>query len=324
MSSLLGSPGDRFPLDRAVDELSASARWAGKPSLIWLAGIFYPNLLLNIEAVRTLVRLFEQALGRDLGLPLLMGQSEMKLPLMPVAPVQAESTGELLALTLLWILPALLVYRLNVGLAAVAAPEAGRSEPRTLRAVWHAGRGLAVHAFGMWVTLIGLFVGAMGFLFGPALLLVNLLSLDAAPGLVTVLVAPVFLLVLGYGVVLLILHMLALHSLAQNRRGVGSALTHAWRLIRAEPWGAVRASLVDLLLHGVVLVAGATLAFPFAHSDAASAAVQGLQALLLGAAGATRAAFWARTYRALGGPLRSDKLPGLAAAALPAAPAEIV
>lgn len=315
MSSLLGSPGDRYPLDRAVDELAASGRWAGRPCLLWLAGIFYPNLLLNIEAVRTVVRLFERALGRDLGLPLLTGGSGMSLPLVPIAPVQAESAQELLLLTLLWSVPALLVYRLNVGLAAVAAPDGvagGGASPRTLRAVWRAGRGLGVTAFGMWLTLMGLLVGAMGFLFGPTLLFVNILSLDGAPGLVSVLVAPVLLLVLGYGVVLLVLHMLALHSLAQNRRGVGSALTHAWRLIRGEPWGAVRASLVDLSLHGVVLVAGTAVALLLAHSAAGEALAQAIQAVLLGAAGATRAAFWARTYRALGGPLRSDNLPGLA------------
>jgi hypothetical protein len=112
-----------------------------------------------------------------------------------------------------------------------------------------------------------------------------------------------------------VLHMLALQSLAQNRRGVGSALTHAWRLIRGEPWGAVRASLVDLSLHGIVLLAGAAVTLLFAHTTSGEALAHGVQALMLGAAGATRAAFWARTYRALGGPLRSDNLPGLAAAA---------
>lgn len=313
MSSLLGRPGDRYPLDKAVDELAASARWAGRPCLLWLAGIFYPNLLLNIEAVRTVVRLFERAFGRDLGFPLLTGRSAMRLPLVPIAPIETESAQKLLVLTLLLSVPALLVYRLNVGLAAVAAPDTGGGA-RTLRAVWRAGRGLGVTAFGMWLTLMGLFVGAMGFLFGPALLFVNILGLDEAPGLVSVIVAPVLLLVLGYGVVLLVLHMLALHSLAQNRRGVGSALTHAWRLIRGEPWGAVRASLVDLSLHAVVLVAGAAVSLMFAHTASGEALAHGVQAVLLGAAGATRAAFWARTYRALGGPLRSDKLPGLAAA----------
>jgi hypothetical protein len=320
MSSLLGRPGDRYPLDKAVDELAASGRWAGRPCFLWLAGVFYPNLLLNIEAVRTVVRLFERALGRNLGFPFLTGTSTMKLPLVPIAPVQAESARELFLLTLLFIPPALLVFRLNVGLAAVAAPGGGAAPgARTLRAVWRAGRGLGATACGMWLTLMGLFVGAMGFLFGPALLFVNLLALDEAPGLVSVIVAPVLLLVLGYGVVLLVLHMLALHSLAQNRRGVGSALTHAWRLIRGEPWGAVRASLVDLSLHGVVLVVSTAASLIFAHSAAGEALAHGIQAVLLGAAGATRAAFWARTYRALGGPLRSDNLPGLAVASLPEA-----
>ena len=313
MSSLLGGPRDRFPLDAAVDELAASGRWAGRPGLVWFAGIFYPSMMINIEAVRTLVSIFELALGRDLALPFFTGERALSLPLSPIVPIHPESPGELLLMTLVWIVPALIMYRLNVGLAVVAAPDAAR-EDRTLIAVWRAGRGLGFTAFAMWLTLIGLLVGVMGFLFGPTVLLIHTFGLDEAPGLLALLVLPVMLLILGYGFVLLVLHMLALQSLAQNRRGVGSALTHAWRLIRGEPWGVVRASLVDLSLHLVVFVVSTagTLALSYTFLGYLSGAT--LQVLLLGAAGTTRAAFWARTYRGLGGPLASENLPGLTAA----------
>jgi hypothetical protein len=313
MSSLLGGPGARLPLDRAVDELTASGRWAGRPGLVWLAGIFYPSLIYNLGAVLTVVHLFQRALERDLGLWFFDPES-MRLPLLPF--VSVGGPREMVGVSLVMILPALVVYRLNVGLAAIAAPGAesaadGADGARTLRAAWRAGRGQARPALGMWLALMGLLVAMLTILFGPTLLIIRLLALDAVPALVTVLVAPAVCLVLGYAAVLLALHMLALQSLAQNRRGVSSALTHAWRLVRAEPWGAVRACLVDLSLQ-VLLLAAIAAAGAGLRITLIAAPLAGLvQVALLAVAGVTRAAFWSRVYRALGGPLRTDRMPGL-------------
>lgn len=317
MSSLLGGPGSRLPLDRAVDELTAAGRWAGRPGMVWIAGIFYPSLILNLGAVQTIVALFQRALGGDLGLAFLTGRT-LRLPLFPAIPV--ASPGEMLLLTVVLILPVLLLYRLNVGLAGISAPGAEESGlERTLRSAWHAGRGQARAALGMWLALLGLLVAVLIVLLGPTLVLVQLLRLDAVPALVTVLAAPTVLLGLGYGAVLLVLHMLALQSLAQNRRGVASALTHAWRLVRAEPWGAVRACLVDLSLQ-VLLLAAIAVGGMVLRVTCVGAPFTGLmEAALFGVAGVTRAAFWSRAYRALGGPLRTDRMPGLGELGAPAA-----
>jgi hypothetical protein len=286
---------------------------AGRPGLVWLAGIFYPSLIYNLGAVLTVVHAFQRALGRDLGL-WFFDPEWMRLPLLPFLP--AGGPREMLGVSLVMILPALVVYRLNVGLAAVAAPDAERAGlSRTLRSAWRAGRGQARPALGMWIALMGLLVAMLTILFGPTLLIIQLLAVDAVPALVTVLVAPAVCLVLGYASVLLALHMLALQSLAQNRRGVSSALTHAWRLVRAEPWGAVRACLVDLslqvLLLAAIAAAGAALRVTLIAAPLAGLA----QVALFAVAGVTRAAFWSRVYRALGGPLRTDRMPGLAPAA---------
>ncbi|MEM7306149.1 MAG: hypothetical protein AAF682_05735 [Planctomycetota bacterium] len=335
MSSLLGGPRDRFPLSRAVDELSAAARWAGRPGLVWFAGIYYPSLFLNMVTLQTVVSLFERVLGRGLGLPLLSTDGEMMLPIAPQLPVRPQGPTELLVMTLLFLVPVIIMYRLNVGLALVSAPDvgapssadeesedpSGRQRPRrSLAGVWRAGRGLTFNACGMWFTLLALLGAVMGFLFGPTVLVVQLLGLAHAPALLALVVLPVLVLVVGYFVVLQVLHQLALHSLVQNRRGVASALTHAWRLIRGEPWGAVRASLIDLLLSILVVAVktAASIVLPLSLASGALGLV--LQFVLLGATGAARASFWARAYRGLGGPLRSDNLPGLEPAGQLAAP----
>ena len=108
--------------------------------------------------------------------------------------------------------------------------------------------------------------------------------------------------------VLMVVNQLALHSLAHNRRGVASALTHAWRLVRTSPLGALRATLVDLVLFVSVVVVDAVFVRNFAGDSPLSLA---LELALFGFAGVTRAGYWARTYRALGGLSSSDNVPGL-------------
>ncbi len=323
MSTLLGAPGDRWPLAQAVDGLIASARAAAKPGVVWFAGIFYPSLILNLGTIQAILGMVERATGRSLPAPLHAPDDSLLLPLAPTPSftVETGSVAELIWLTLVLLIPALIIYRLNVGLACVSAPDAaslasaeGESEGpplRSLRGVWRAGKGLGLTAFGMWITLMGLLVGAMIFLFGPIVMLVQAFQLQSVTALVVFLVVPVLLMVVGYSVVLQVLNQLALHSLAQNRRGVVSALTHAWRLMRGDPWSAVRATLVDLLLFALIFLAGVAVEIALTLSLNLGFVGEALKWILLGFAGVTRAGFWARAYRGLGGPLRSDGLPGM-------------
>jgi hypothetical protein len=119
------------------------------------------------------------------------------------------------------------------------------------------------------------------------------------------------LLLLVYAAVLMVLNQLALHSLAHNRRGVSSALTHAWRLVRASPTSAFRATLVDFAL----AVGVAALSWMLLHVAGSVPGTGWLEALgvllLLGFAGVARAGFWGRAYRALGGMSAGDHVPGL-------------
>ncbi len=325
MSSLLGSPSDRWTLAQAVDALAESARLAGVPGLIWFAGVFYPSLNINVDLVRSLLRIVHDLSGIEIP-----AAGEVSPIVFLFAPRLPGVTGWERLLLLPWIA---LIYRLIVGLAKVSDPRTWEEEssessvqvhlgvidlehlrPRrtvSMRAAWRAGRGLGLVAFGMWLMLLALLLGAMLFLIGPLLALVALFGLSEFSPLFTGLLLPILCLLLAYAIVLMVLNQLALHSLAHNRRGVASALTHAWRLVRASPWSALRATLADFVLFVSILVAahvlsgflGATGVFAFL----APVVVLGLY----GFGGVARALFWARTYRALGGLSSVDHVPGL-------------
>ena len=61
MSRLIGDPGERWSLQRAVDALAESARCAGRPGWIWVAGLFYPSLILTNEVLSLFLRLLAES-----------------------------------------------------------------------------------------------------------------------------------------------------------------------------------------------------------------------------------------------------------------------
>lgn len=318
MSLLLGHPDERLSLARAVDALAEAARRAGRPSALWLIGIVYPSLNLNLDLVRGVLAMAEQFSGIELPLAGEMGGFvRLFVPGLPAMGEEWNELGPVLALLPL----VLFLCRPIVGLARVsdplyAAPEVElRAEgssvqaPREpgLRRLWQEGKGLALVAFGLWSTLLLLLFGAMLVLIGPVVAFLKLFGLARFSPLTAGLILPALLLVLAYAAVLMVLNQLALHSLAHNRRGVASALAHAWRLVRASPLGALRATLVDFVLFLSVLFVSGILA-PGSLRDTPLVLVV---LALNGFAGVTRAGYWAHTYRALGGLSSADKVPGL-------------
>lgn len=330
MSSLLGKPGDRWTLANAVDALADAARRAGVPAWVWLVGLCYPGLNLSVGLVRSFLGVLERATSLDV--PGASGAGDLLFLLGPrAAVIEGHSAGTVTAYALFFLPLYVLLYRFIVGLAKVSDPGAWRARaaegatervvsgvpplppaPR-LGAVWEAGRGAGFPACGMWLILSGLLIGVTLFLLGPLVMLVHLFDIETLNPLLVGLLLPLLGLVLAYATVLHVLNQLALHSLAHNRRGVASALTHAWRLVRGSPWSATRAMLVDFVLFLLILAASGVLVRAFGRADTAAGFVASLVQLALhGFAGVTRASYWARTYRALGGLSAADHVPGLA------------
>jgi hypothetical protein len=320
MSKLLAQDDRRWSLAAAVDALTESARIAGRPSLVWLAGFFYPGV----------------GLGLGLGWSWILcamanvkGDEDAKWVLAPMrlgAFTSTDGFTGLLVDTLALgcaaplLFPVFLpVFRSIAGLAAWAG-SAASSTRASLREVWRAGRGNVLATGGLWVQCWILVVLVAAVFLMPTVIALHAFDLvpkgdDASaaqtPRFVAGLVAaPGSLVVTAYALAVSMLFQLALQSLAHNRRGAGSALVHAWRLARNDPWATVRALVGDALLSGLYWIAFFLL-LALWHVPVVGGAVLACYVALGGFVGVARAMYWARAYRALGGLTPADGVPGL-------------
>jgi hypothetical protein len=294
VSRWLGVEGEELTLARARAALAVCARAAGKPSWLWFAGIFYPAL--------------------DL-VPGGLASFNVELP------DHSGTSNALIAQLTVAISMIVLVFpvRLIVGLAAISTPQASsllereQRQPR-LSDAWRAARGITLS--GCALTLELWLMGCIGvaLLVAPPYFFLKGLELAPESGLFAVLLAPFVGVFLVFLALLSVIYQLALSSLAHNRRGSSSALTHGWRIARQRPWATTRAALVDLVLwvmqRALIAVASLALLITCVGIAFIPLAVAGI----LGFVGVTRAAYWARMYRELGGLSPEDGVPGLGGA----------
>ena len=292
MSSLIGATHERLSLPRAIDALGDAARQAGAPSMVWIAGYFYPTVSLLVGHVgeASLVRFRSPDAGREPDIRIFsLGDPWVDVPLalVPLIPI---------------------VMRLIVGLARISPPQrwdevrGDRRSPHLIDA-WRAGRGWTRASLGLWLQLVVMWIGGALVLVVPPYYF--LLGVGLKPWSIPhlVLMGPFVGLLVCYLIVLAVLYQLALQSLVQNRRGVSSALSHAWRIARNDAWGTARAVIVDFILSVTLFVANVVLASTVVGTPVAL--------VLSGFAGTARALYWARTYRVLGGLSADDGVPGL-------------
>jgi len=311
MSTLTGTESDRWSLSRAIDALSESARQAGHPGLVWVAGLVY-------TMTAGLGLGWDSGLSHELEIGTKSAPPGDLLQFLQVLPAGMLVIFPLVPCLGLLFLP---LFRFTVGLARIGparaweAACAGRRSPR-LWTVWKAGRGFTFGAFGLWVQLAFMIAGAalLGSL--PIAALASVISgprTDAeTAALMGAVLVPILVILFGYLVILSVLNQFALHSLAHNRRGVYSALLHGWRILRNDGWATTRAVLVDFLLFLTVAVAWSIVSGAVGILGGAGEVIGDVVKLVLtGFAGVARAGYWARAYRALGGLSADDGVPGL-------------
>ncbi len=296
MSTLIGAEHERWSLARAIDALGDAARQAGAPGLIWIAGAFYPTLtlLLGNSGDFALVR---------------VRNGESLEPTLNILNLRDPLLGIPLAT-----LPLVIFFapRLVVGLARISSPQTWseltleRRVPR-LRDSWRAGKGLTIASFGLWLQLLVMLACAFVILLAPPFFFFRGLGLRGESSFEWVmlggLMSPFLAALMTYGLLLAVLYQLALQSLAQNRRGVASAIHHAWRIARNDPSATLRAVIVDFVLSLTTAFITTLLALTLVGIP--------LAVCIAGFAGTTRACYWARTYRVLGGLSAVDGVPGL-------------
>jgi len=244
-------------------------------------------------------------------------------------PMDSSPDGDVhnAALAQLSIAIAMIVFvfpvRLIVGLAAISTPHASsllaREEQRPrLRDAWRAARGITLS--GCALTLELWLMGCIGtaLLVAPPYFFLKGLGLETESGLFALVLAPFVGVFLVFLALLSVIYQLALSSLAHNRRGSSSALMHGWRIARARPWATTRATLVDLVLWVmqrvlIVVVIAASVPLMLVLCVGIPLLFVGLPGVL-GFIGVTRAYYWARIYRELGGLSPEDGVPGLGSA----------
>lgn len=306
------APAERFPLSAAVDALGESARQAGRPGLVWIAGFFYPAIGIGIDSAwqGPFAPTFD---GPRQGL----SDAARSVPVYDFL-LSAYSAQFLVPFVAVLFLP---LFRLVAGLARAGSADAwqgardGRRSPR-LRALWRLGSGLTLSTYGLWLQLV--FMQLLAFL--VLLVPIILAARELAPGdqnfpgviLVGAIAGPFVLVFALYMLALSVLGQLGLQSLAENRRGVSSALLHAWRIMRHDPRATTRAVIAELVLLAVTLGSGRMFGGLIGDFHGSEQLVFLFQVTVLGFAGVVRAGYWARTYRALGGLTPADGVPGLA------------
>lgn len=316
-------------LKEAIDDLIDAARQVAMPRWIWIAGFLYPSVEVSLEVGNLYESVTE--LG---GAAIEFGSEGTQSTRDTLEGLWRELIhgGEIEfgtwifgvpLILLLLILPLLLLLgRLQAGLAACTSPESwqssgARNKAPGLLSVWAKGRGMSWSSFGIGVLLgvmriiaILLLVGAPVLFFQGFLTAGNIEDKSALFAVIYIPLAGVLIL---YFLILGALHQLALHSLVENRRGMTSALRHAWRLLRVNTPISVSYLLVEISC--VLVISLTALAVGLSTAIVCILAPLGFLTILAlqGFAGVLRAAFWARAYRSMGGSTSKDAHGGIGA-----------
>ena len=305
--SLYGNqPGETWTLKSAVDALAGSARRAGRPGWIWVAGFAYPFFL--VYGWEIVILLVDPNGDSGIGSGSLPGFIEA------LKPSNDLDVEEAIALSLFLLVVTMPLFRLAAGLARLTSPGSWAETSNdnghpTISKVWLAGKGLTLSSCGLQIQVALMFILAIVLCAGPVYFVMEHVGIGGDIA-VLIVASPVFLLLVIYGAVLSSLMQLALHSLAQNHRGVASAMLHAWRLLRRDVWMTARTMAVDSILILSIFLLLSALHFVGGESCLVVLVLPAHFALL-GFAGVARAGFWALAYRALGGLSPDDGVPGL-------------
>ncbi len=315
------APSTRLSLARAIEALARAARQGSRPGSIWIVGLIYQGLSLGWTFGFTVALPIARAVLPEQSRKIFQGLTLPRWVSGFFDPLELWNRAEgprwplLIVLLLVFLAP----FRLVAGLARVAPVESwtsarARRPVPSLANAWRAGKGLSRSALGLWTQVLWMMFLAALFFVGPSQVLLSTLAIGENHPVRALLYGLVIALIAVYGFVLTVLFQLALHSLVQNRRGVGSALLHAWRIVRNDPTATGRATVVDLVLYlvvnafqwgliGVTALAAHLVELAGMQTATYLVALPGIVLVLALEAftGCTRCAFWAQAYRSLGG-----------------------
>lgn len=150
--------------------------------------------------------------------------------------------------------------RVGAGLARIASDGGGQGSGANALHAFRIGGRTQVSALGIWVQIAGMMASGTIVLFGPVALLSRATGGGLAGPLHVVLAGLAIAVSLAYGAALGAVHSLSMASLVRHERGVGSAILHAWRLVRNRRATAGRMAFVEgasrVAILGLAILAG--------------------------------------------------------------------
>ena len=301
-------PHQRAHFGWLADSLRSAGLRSGRPGTLWLAGFAYHFLS------------FGWTFGLILALPFL---GSMGFSFGEQVALQWGSNGLLLTVSsnsglgIVLLAPiALAMARAASGMARLAPKDRWdhayptQQGPR-LRHAWREGKGGAFAATLLWLQ-VWLMMGLLAsILILPLWTVLASFNLHHWSNITAAFMGAAVAITMVYGFLLSILFQLALHSLVRNRRGVGSALLHAWRLVRNDPQAAIRATAMDAVLQLVSNALSSAVYFLNANLHPVHLVTILAYTMISGCLGCVRCLYWSQVYEELGGlttaPLRGPK-----------------
>ena len=194
-------------------------------------------------------------------------------------------------------LPAILLcVRVAAGLAAITEEGTVQGEGTNALKAWIRGRRTYLAGLGIWLQIFGMMLTATLVLLTPIVYADRMASNETLGVFGVILSGLAASFILVYGAALGALQELSMASLVRHRRGVGSAILHGWRLMRARPRSSQRMAAAEffsrIAVVAVAIVVGNLVGWPWGLA----------QLVLFGAlVGGLRCHAWGLAYPKIGG-----------------------
>ena len=186
--------------------------------------------------------------------------------------------------------------RVAAGLARIASEGKGQGGGANVVRAFRLGGRVQISAVAVWLQIFGMMACATVVLLAPLVLLSVVVQIEMLQPLWVILAGLGLTFTLCYGAALGAVQELAMASLVRHERGTGSAILHAWRLMRNKRLTASRMAVVEMAAR-VVIVATA-----WAVGEFASVWLGIGQLVVFGAlVGGFRCQAWALGFPRIGG-----------------------
>lgn len=198
---------------------------------------------------------------------------------------------------LLIAVPTLVIaVRIAAGLGAIASDGVGQGSGANAWRAWKLGRRDTIAGVGIALQIFGMMAIATLVLLAPLMCLSSIMGPDTLGLFGVVLAGLALAFMLVYGAALGALQELSMASLVRHHRGVGSAILHGWRLMRARPLSSQRMAAAEfasrIIVVGLAVTVGRTVGWAW-----------GIGTLVLFGAlvGGLRCHAWSLAYPRIGG-----------------------